>query len=120
MSFSRYALSLLVVFRSNDHQAYREAEEQAREKGEQKRLERVVKRWTSLIRGLRIRKRLLEQYGKPVGVHRGEESVDSNTHSQPTTKGEGTTIVVEVDKVGEKQTLFGSTEWVIRAMPTSQ
>lgn len=43
-------------------QAYWEAEQQAEETARNKRKERVIKRWTRLVHGLRIRQRLQEQY----------------------------------------------------------
>jgi xeroderma pigmentosum group C-complementing protein len=45
------------------HQAYWEAEQEAEEKARTKLQERVIKRWTRLVHGLRIRQRLQEQYG---------------------------------------------------------
>ena len=43
-------------------QAYWEAEHHAEAKRAAKRREAVIKRWTKLIHGLRIRERLQEQY----------------------------------------------------------
>ena len=43
-------------------QAYWEAEHDAEEKRRAKREDGVIKRWTKLIYGLRIRQRLQEQY----------------------------------------------------------
>ncbi|KAF8895586.1 hypothetical protein BD779DRAFT_1500353 [Infundibulicybe gibba] len=45
--------------------AYWEAEQDAEEKARLKREEKVIKQWTRLIHGLRIRQRLQEQYAKP-------------------------------------------------------
>lgn len=44
--------------------AYWEAEEEAAKKAKRKLEERVLKRWTRLVHGLRIRQRLQEQYAK--------------------------------------------------------
>ncbi|KAI0373881.1 Rad4-domain-containing protein [Pilatotrama ljubarskyi] len=43
-------------------EAYWEAEQDAEAKRRAKRQEQVIKRWTKLVQGLRIRQRLLEQY----------------------------------------------------------
>ncbi|KAF7980649.1 hypothetical protein HWV62_37466 [Athelia sp. TMB] len=43
-------------------EAYLEAEEEAAKKAQTKREERVLKRWTRLVHGLRIRQRLQQQY----------------------------------------------------------
>ncbi len=42
--------------------AYWEAEQEADAKRRAKRQEQVIKRWTKLVQGLRIRQRLVEQY----------------------------------------------------------
>ncbi|EJC98123.1 Rad4-domain-containing protein [Fomitiporia mediterranea MF3/22] len=58
-------LSGIVVAAENEEillEAYWEAEREAEEKEQIKRRERVIKRWTRLINGLRIRQRLQEQY----------------------------------------------------------
>ena len=47
---------------SDPPQAYWEAERDAEAKRRAKRQEAVLKRWTKLVQGLRIRQRLLEQY----------------------------------------------------------
>jgi len=44
-------------------QAFWEAEREAEEKARIKKEDRVLKQWTRLIHGLRIRQRLQEQYG---------------------------------------------------------
>jgi hypothetical protein len=59
-------------------QAYWEAEQDAAEKAREKRHERVIKRWTKLIQGLRIRHRIMEQYRskeqhEPMDVHMERE-----------------------------------------------
>ncbi|KAG6831023.1 hypothetical protein H0H87_006512 [Tephrocybe sp. NHM501043] len=50
-------------------QAYWEAEQDAEEKARIKRDERVIKHWTRLIHGLRIRQRLQAQYAPKPEVH---------------------------------------------------
>ncbi|KAG6898421.1 hypothetical protein C0992_004132 [Termitomyces sp. T32_za158] len=55
----------VVVAQENEDallEAYWEAEQDAEEKSRAKREERVVKQWTRLIQGLRVRQRLREQY----------------------------------------------------------
>ncbi|KAF9465269.1 hypothetical protein BDZ94DRAFT_1160286 [Collybia nuda] len=57
-------------------EAYWEAEQDAEEKARIKREERVIKQWTRLVQGLRIRQRLQDQYKKPE-----EETIDGiDTH----------------------------------------
>lgn len=55
------------------YQAYWEAEHHRAEKEEAKRKADVLKRWTRLVHGLRIRQRLMEQY-------KGQD--DKQTHPQ--------------------------------------
>jgi hypothetical protein len=43
-------------------QGYWEAEQDSEKKAQAKRQERVIKQWTRLVQGLRIRQRLQEQY----------------------------------------------------------
>ena len=60
---SPHSLSrLLTPSPSYPKQAYWEAERDAEAKRRAKRQEAVLKRWTKLVQGLRIRQRLLEQY----------------------------------------------------------
>lgn len=54
----------LVTFSLLCIQAFWESERLAEEKARVKREERVIKQWTRLIQGLRIRQRLQEQYGR--------------------------------------------------------
>jgi xeroderma pigmentosum group C-complementing protein len=49
-------------------QAYWEAEHAAAQKEQEKRHQAVLKRWTKLVHGLRIRQRMREQYGTAVGA----------------------------------------------------
>ncbi|PCH40265.1 Rad4-domain-containing protein [Wolfiporia cocos MD-104 SS10] len=58
-------LTGIVIAAENEQavlEAYWEAEHDAEEKRRAKRQEQVIKRWTKLIQGLRIRQRLQEQY----------------------------------------------------------
>lgn len=48
--------------KSNTSKAYLKSEEEAEAKAQIKRDERIIKRWTRLVHGLRVRKRLKEQY----------------------------------------------------------
>ncbi|CDO71667.1 hypothetical protein BN946_scf184915.g11 [Trametes cinnabarina] len=59
-------------------EAYWEAEQHAEAKRQAKRQEQVIKRWTKLIQGLRIRQRLQEQYADRAGtpVENKEKDVD--------------------------------------------
>jgi xeroderma pigmentosum group C-complementing protein len=50
------------VFLISLFQAYWQAEHHRAEKEETKRQAEVLKRWTRLVQGLRIRQRLVEQY----------------------------------------------------------
>ena len=57
-------------------QAYLESEQDAEEKARLKRQARVIKSWTRLIQGLRIRQRLQEEYAdkaQPVNAIRQGE-----------------------------------------------
>ncbi|GLB38652.1 putative rad4 beta-hairpin domain 2 [Lyophyllum shimeji] len=57
-------------------EAYWEAEHDAQEKARAKREERVIKQWTRLIQGLRIRRRLQAQYAtKPDGEQHSQDSL---------------------------------------------
>jgi len=79
-------------------QAYWEAEHDAGEKAKVKRQERVIKRWTRLIQGLRLRQRLQEQYAE-----RPEPSVSENVTDE--------NRVPEVEEVGRRNVLVQS--WFI-------
>ncbi|KAH8114490.1 Rad4-domain-containing protein [Phellopilus nigrolimitatus] len=74
-------LSGIVVASDNEEvllEAYWEAEREAEEKERAKRKERVIKRWTRLIHGLRIRQRLQEQYangGEPALAQDNKEDL---------------------------------------------
>jgi hypothetical protein len=63
------SLAILTLFL----QAYWAAEQEAEEKRRNKRQEKVIKRWTRLVQGLRIRQRLQKQYST------GEVPPSSNT-----------------------------------------
>ncbi|KAH8984346.1 hypothetical protein EDB92DRAFT_1887514 [Lactarius akahatsu] len=59
-------ISGVVVSAENEdtvREAYWEAEHAAAQKEQEKRHQAVLKRWTKLVRGLRIRQRMREQYG---------------------------------------------------------
>ena len=58
-------------------QAYWETERDAEERERKKRMDRVIKRWTRLIQGLRLRQRLQEQYG---GSHASGELPNAVQH----------------------------------------
>lgn len=71
-------------------EAYWETEQAAAEKEAEKRRVAVIKRWTRLVQGLRMRERLLAQYGKPKEEGSGNgaaiEPADADEHV-PTTGG---------------------------------
>lgn len=58
-------------------QAYWEAEQHAEEKTRAKREERVVKHWTRLIQGLRVRQRLRAQYATKAGEETHSNDLDN-------------------------------------------
>ncbi|KAF8644668.1 hypothetical protein AX16_008328 [Volvariella volvacea WC 439] len=74
----------VVVARENESlllEAYWAAEQDAEEKARIKREDRILKQWTRLIQGLRVRKRLQEQYAKPKG--KGEEQEKQQIATEP-------------------------------------
>lgn len=83
-------------------EAYWKAENEAAEKRRAKRHEAVIKRWTRLIHGLRIRQRLQEQYaGRSGGVQaQANGEVDATEHQEqvehPTVGGGFLTVADEV------------------------
>ncbi|KAJ3992768.1 hypothetical protein F5050DRAFT_1811150 [Lentinula boryana] len=71
----------IVVAAENEevvHEAFLEAEREALEKAQLKKKERVIKQWTRLVHGLRIRQRLQEQYADRLGEG---ESTDATTRT---------------------------------------
>ncbi|KAI0648178.1 hypothetical protein C8Q79DRAFT_905740 [Trametes meyenii] len=65
-------------------EAYWEAEQDAEAKRRAKRQEQVIKRWTKLVQGLRIRQRLLEQY-----ADRATANADADAGPDGSTKDAG-------------------------------
>jgi xeroderma pigmentosum group C-complementing protein len=65
--------------------AYWEAEHAAAQKEQEKRQQAVLKRWTKLIQGLRIRQRMREQYGSSAGAHRNKTPSGSDIKSSTST-----------------------------------
>ncbi|OSD07353.1 Rad4-domain-containing protein, partial [Trametes coccinea BRFM310] len=59
-------------------EAYWEAEQHAEAKRQAKRQEQVIKRWTKLIQGLRIRQRLQKQYADRAGTPVEDKNKDSD------------------------------------------
>ncbi|KAI9058217.1 Rad4-domain-containing protein [Trametes sanguinea] len=59
-------------------EAYWEAEQHAEAKRQAKRQEQVIKRWTKLIQGLRIRQRLQKQYADRAGTPVENKNKDSD------------------------------------------
>ncbi|KAH9985042.1 hypothetical protein BJV74DRAFT_946268 [Russula compacta] len=79
-------ISGIVVAAENEDtilEAYWEAEHVAAQKEQEKRQQAVIKRWTKLVHGLRIRQRVREQYGV---AHAGSGAGDA-TRSSPAAKG---------------------------------
>lgn len=68
-------------------QAFWEAEREADEKARVKREDRVLKQWTRLIQGLRIRQRLQEQYStkstREDHAHHHEKDGDGSKPESP-------------------------------------
>ena len=76
-------LSFLCLNNTTPNKAYWEAEKEAARKAEAKRNERVIKHWTRLIQGLRIRQRLKEQYSSGPGngdIVRGDVGGSGEVH----------------------------------------
>ncbi|TFK63043.1 Rad4-domain-containing protein [Pluteus cervinus] len=90
----------IVVAKENEAvllEAYWEAQQDAEEKARIKREERVIKRWTRLIHGLRVRKRLQEQYARPENDQPAGPSTNAKDSShQDGDSGESS----EVEKAG--------------------
>ncbi|KAI9443725.1 hypothetical protein F5148DRAFT_784537 [Russula earlei] len=91
-------LSGIVVAAENEDvivEAYWEAEHVAAEKEQEKRQQAVLKRWTKLVQGLRIRQRMREQYGNSQDVRgrgiRDEGDVRSSLAAAGNEDGEGET-----------------------------
>ncbi|KAF9262696.1 Rad4-domain-containing protein [Marasmius fiardii PR-910] len=89
-------------------EAFWEAEQDAEEKAKFKREERVVKLWTKLVHGLRIRQRLIEQYADRNGretsrnspaVNEGVDELDTEPGIVASTEGGG--FLVEAGDVVE-------------------
>ncbi|KAM5533626.1 hypothetical protein V8D89_012739 [Ganoderma adspersum] len=67
-------------------EAYWEAEQDAEAKRQAKRQEQVLKRWTKLVQGLRIRQRLIEQY-----ADRNVPAAGASSSTSGTAKADGRT-----------------------------
>ena len=67
--------------------AYWEAEHAAAQKEQEKRQQAILKRWTRLVQGLRIRQRMREQYGD--GTHRSGTLGVGGVDPSPTVASEG-------------------------------
>lgn len=89
-------------------QAYWQAEHHRAEKEEIKRQADVLKRWTRLIKGLQIRRRLQAQYQRAdAGTNLHVDTHDVNVKWKPTSKQQ---TIVEVSSVvpGPSSVLQGS------------
>ncbi|KAI0333722.1 Rad4-domain-containing protein [Cubamyces sp. BRFM 1775] len=92
-------------------EAYWEMEQNAEAKRRAKRQEQVIKRWTKLVQGLRIRQRLLEQYADRAAPEDGPSAIkdtgEAQTHEEepekPAAAGGG--FLTGVDDVVQPYTL---------------
>lgn len=66
----------------NFTKAYWESAQDAEEKERIKREERVIKRWTRLVQGLRIRQRLQEQYADKPSSTQAQHGADNREVNQ--------------------------------------
>ncbi|KAF8626005.1 hypothetical protein AX17_006728 [Amanita inopinata Kibby_2008] len=89
-------------------EAFWESERAAEEKAQAKRIERVIKRWTRLIHGLRIRQRLQNQYANkapaeeqknPKKQHEHDQKVDNDREPEHHSEASGGGFLVEADDV---------------------
>ncbi|KAF5360558.1 hypothetical protein D9756_005054 [Leucocoprinus leucothites] len=79
-------------------EAFWESERVAEEKARAKREERVIKQWTRLIQGLRIRQRLQEQYGtKPDRFVHEDDAIHKGKGKMKQEKGDGSVDEDEKD-----------------------
>ncbi|KAK0487733.1 hypothetical protein IW261DRAFT_1558782 [Armillaria novae-zelandiae] len=76
--------------------AYWESEQDAQEKARAKREEKAIKRWTRLIHGLRIRRRLQEQYA---GCGEEDKATEKDDERRPEQGGGGGFLVGADDVV---------------------
>ncbi|KAG6885649.1 hypothetical protein C0993_011783 [Termitomyces sp. T159_Od127] len=98
----------VVVAQENESallEAYWEAEQDAEEKNRIKREERVVKQWTRLIQGLRVRQRLREQYATKPQEETHTQDPDNNRSmdidgKQGTPKSEDIVVTMSHPSVG--------------------
>ncbi|KAJ3787651.1 hypothetical protein GGU10DRAFT_426726 [Lentinula aff. detonsa] len=97
----------IVVAAENEEvvlEAFLEAEREALEKAQLKKKERVIKQWTRLVHGLRIRQRLQEQYADRLGEG---ESTDATTRTASGNKNKEvrreTNVVNKADEQGGGQ-----------------
>lgn len=79
-------ISGVVIATENEEivrEAYWEAEHAAAQKEQEKRNQAVLKRWTKLVHGLRIRQRMREQYGTAPTApdHPPDDGADADEHS---------------------------------------
>ncbi|KAL4250566.1 transglutaminase-like superfamily protein [Abortiporus biennis] len=85
-------------------EAFWESEKEAEEKRRAKRHEHVIKRWTRLIHGLRIRQRLQEQYASK-DANAAETRAAPGDEEDPEAKHEGGGFITGVDDVVQPYTL---------------
>ncbi|KAJ3984402.1 hypothetical protein F5890DRAFT_1517301 [Lentinula detonsa] len=94
----------IVVAAENEEvvlEAFLEAEREALAKAQLKKKERVIKQWTRLVHGLRIRQRLQEQYADRLGEG---ENKDATTRTASGNKSkEETNVVNKADEQGGGQ-----------------
>ena len=101
-------------------QAYWEAEQDAEAKRQAKRQEQVLKRWSKLVQGLRIRQRLIEQY-----ADRNVPATSAPSSKAGTAKADGHARDVDTgvdnqpaDAVRAFSRLFGSVKFLLLDVAT--
>jgi xeroderma pigmentosum group C-complementing protein len=104
-------------------QVYWEAEHVAAQQEQEKRRQAVLKRWTKLVHGLRIRQRLREEYGSPTGSNRRglastSAAVDNTKHDQDAARGGGG-FLTGVEDVVQPYSLPRPTHVVFSSPPRS-
>ncbi|KAI9443537.1 Rad4-domain-containing protein [Lactarius indigo] len=100
-------------------QAYWEAEHAATQKEQEKRHQAVLKRWTKLVRGLRIRQRMREQYGTPTTTTDPPPSGNDDEGGDQDEGGGGGGFLTSVGDVVQPYSLPRPTHVVFSSPPRS-
>ncbi|KAI1793306.1 Rad4-domain-containing protein [Ganoderma leucocontextum] len=88
-------------------EAYWEAEQDAEAKRQAKRQEQVIKRWTKLVQGLRIRQRLIEQYADRNVPAAGTSSSNTGTEKADGHALDGDVVVDNQQEQGPQEPIAG-------------